>query len=533
MSSSFKKFVLCSVVLGFFMRTKLSAQLFLTAFPTFGISSNAYSHLPFSRQSYLRYLDEPRMLQAGLDFSWKGLEAYLRFELFQNPYLWQTGQGYSNLTIPINNMPFTGSFNANFPSEGWFGYVNDYFDISIGRRKLSMGPGKYGLTLDQHTPSLDGYWIGLHPMANYKIRVYGLLVGAMSNMEANRRFLAKNQRYWDSTTGTWVDSFNPSTSTTPQIDRYDNAFKGYFVHKIGLTGENWRVGLSESIMVYGGAPSLDIISPVVVWHNSYFVNANALLGVTFESKLPHNVRFYGEWAMDDLSLGEFDSDKPTAMSYMLGTDWQVFSSDEPYKGQIYRDTARMQSEQSFRATDGLIIGIETVYTSRYMYGRPDDDPFGKLSFFTVPQYGVNRWPLVEYYLAFPYGPQSYIFEFNTTYSHDNWYIEASLAYLMEGYKGLGIFDMDDPNKSHDPDVIPNNAAKNNPYFFDGPLSHSIVLQFMIYYYLRDWVQFYAATYQRIRIDDFSQSISSVSLGLAFHLATDWLLSDANRKEPHV
>ncbi len=511
----------------------LYPQLFITAFPVFNYNTN--DHIPFSREGYLRYLDEPRLLQMGLDLSWKGFEAYVRFELFQNPALWYSGMAYSNMIVPMPEVPLTGAFNANFPSEGWLGYGNDYFDFTLGRRKFSMGPGKYGLTLGQQAPALDAYWLGIHPMRNYKIRLYGILAGAMSSLEANRRYLTQNQRYWDPTAmsnqGAWVNKYDPTTMTYPQVERYKNAFKGFFMHKIGAEGDWWRLGLSESLMVYGGFPSLDIMSPVTVWHNSYFINANALLGITFELKLPQDFRLYGEWAMDDLSLGKFDQEKPTAMAYLLGVDWQILKTNEPYKGQIYQDKARLKSEDTFRAKDGLIIGLETVYTSRYMYGRPDDDPFGKLSFFTAPQYGTNFWPLVEYYLGFPYGPQSYLLELNTTYSQGNWYIEASLAYLLEGRKGWGVFNMDDPATSHDPDVIPAVDKRGAPYLFDGPLAHSLVLQLTLYYYFRDWVQLYAGTFHKIRMDNFKHTLSSVSLGVAFHLSNNWLLSDENRKNP--
>ncbi len=523
------------VLLIFIAQLPLSAQLFVTAFPTFNANTN--SHVPFSREGYLRYLDDPRMLQLGLDLDWRGFGAYIRFEIFQNPALWYSGMAYSNIIVPMPGVPFTGSINANFPSEGWLAYGNDYFDITVGRRKFSMGPGKYGLTLGRQAPALDAYWLGIHPMPNYKVRLYGILAGAMSNLEANRRWLTRNQRYWDtkaaSNQGAWVDKYNPDTAGYPQMNRYQNAFKGFFVHKIGAEGDWWRVGISESIMVYGGFPSLDIVSPVTVWHNSYFINANAILGISAEVKLPQDWRLYAEWGMDDLALGEFDKDKPTAMSFLLGTDWQVLKTDEPYKGQIYEDRARLKSEDTFRAKDGLVIGLETVYTSRYMYGRPNDDPFGKLSFFTSPQYGTNSWPLVEYYLGFPYGPQSYLLELNTTYSQGNWYVEADIAYLLEGKKGLGVFNMDDPASSHDPDVIPSAANRHGgPFIFEGPLAHSLILQVTLYYYLRQWVQLYAGTFHKIRMDRFNQTVSSVSLGVAFHLSNNWLLSDENRKQPN-
>ncbi|MGL4524588.1 MAG: hypothetical protein ACRCVN_03580 [Spirochaetia bacterium] len=515
----------------------LYAQFFATAFPVFNFGTNVFNDMPYSRTNYLRYLDDPRFLQLGIDIDWRGLQAYMRLELFQNPAIFQSGLAYSNLPLPIGYQSFTAGFNANFPSEGWLGYINDYVDISVGRRKLATGPGKYNLSLSEQAPALDAYWINIHPMTNYKVRLYGILSGAMSGHEAGRRFLTENQRYWDPTAaggvGAWVDTYDPTTATFPQVDRYNSPFKGYFFHKIGVEGDWWRVGLSESIMVYGGAPTLDINGPLTLWHNSYIVNGNALLGVTFEFLLAQQVRVYGEWAMDDLMLGEFDNAKPTSMSFMLGADWQIFGTDTPYKGEIYRDSSRTMREQQFTKTDGLIIGIEAVYTSRFMYGRPGDDPFGKFSFFTSPQYGVNHWPLVEYYLGFPYGPQSMLIEFRGTYSSGDWYVEGSLGYLLEGQKGSGIFDIDAPGSAIDPDTIPLGASALNPFAFDGPFAHSLIFQATMYYYLRSWVQLYVGTYHQIRMDDLKKSVSAVSTGVAFHFATDILLRDSNRKQPEV
>jgi hypothetical protein len=507
------------------------AQVFIDFFPTFNMGSNSFRPETLTREYYFMYMEQPRLLQIGLDLSLKGWQFYGRFEMFQNVATSINGGAWSNLPLSVGSGEAkTGGFASNFPTEGWIAYTNQDVDFSVGRRTLVMGPGVYNFTLGEQALPSDGYWINVHPMSEYDVRFVGVFSGLFSMTRANDLFLDANQRYYDENTGEWVEGYDPVTA---HDSRYDLPIKMFFTHKLGAEGDWWRIGLAESLMIYGGFPGFDLISPMTSWHNGFLDNTNALMELSFEfkinksGKLQNEGRVYGAFALDDVSLGDFDAAKPTAFGLMLGTQWQLIEGDQPYIGTIQSDSQHAARESTFRFDKGLTLGVEMVWTTKYFYSRPEDDPFGKMTMMTTTQFGVNQWPIIEYNMGFPYGGDVFLIQTNIDYIERFWHLRASLGYMIEGDKGTGVLWTDDPSTSS-PDLVP--AGANDDWLgLSGYLTHSLIMDVKAYYAVTQWFQAYVGLWQRLRMDDFKESRIYLSMGFHFYFDTQYFLSDQNKK----
>lgn len=516
-------------ILLFAQAGKAHSQIFLNVFPVFQIGAQNFQKTPLNREFYLNYLQDPRLIQAGFDFAAGDFDFYMRFEMFKNLKGAQNGATFSNFFSVDKGISFAG-FNSSFPSQGWANYHNWFLDISLGRRKLSEGYGKYGFTVKTQAPSLDALWISVDPLKQAAVRPFGLIVFASSDQKANQDFLDVHQIYSYKEIETVDENGSVIISKVP-IARYGANNKWFLMHKIGLAGDFFRIGLTESFMIYGENLSLGLVNPFTLWHNSYLGNANAGLALNAEFLTPPGIRVYGEWFLDDMNIGEFDDpDKPTAMGFMLGADWQIFSASSPYIGEEFGDEYLAKTEESFAKEGGLIVGFEAVYSSRYMYGRAKGDPFGKFSFFTTTQYGSNEfWPLIEYYLGFPYGAQAALLEARASYKEGRWNVQASLGYLAEGEKDSGVYDSRTPAGMNLQDTIPDNAT-GDWRVFEGKPTHSLLLNAQAYWAYSPSLAFFSGLSCRFNFTNANKSFSSFQLGLAYKAKGAWLQKARNHKQ---
>lgn len=298
---------------------------------------------------------------------------------------------------PSSNIPYLGNTqysvsDPQYPQVAFLEYSNPYFFMSIGRRKLDMGPGRYSFMLSEEAqPNLDAVALG----AQYK----------------DGRFSLDYSFY----------AISGSNSTISGYGNITDKMKTFFIHKVSTSNDVFRFGLSEMNCVYAAVPSILDITPFVLWHNLYQEeHSNVMIEVSLEGKIGP-LRLWLEYAQDDFYLsgeggeGGFNN-KPTAIGIGTGFDWRIERGEE-FSSIVRKNDAYALKEENLKEDGGLHLLGEFYWATNYLYNRRgaekgfDSDIYGKL---TLPyrfhsSHGGFTDKKDAYYLGFPYGPGSIFF----------------------------------------------------------------------------------------------------------------------------
>lgn len=305
----------------------------------------------------------------------------------------------------FSNIPFLPpstmtDLNFNIPYRAIGSLGGSWWNISIGRERLSWGPGVSG----------------------------NLMVGDQVPYHNNARFTAF--------TNSFKYTFSMSSFVHPDnyvvdeggVEYYQPYFdmmeprtglKMFLAHRL-----EWRIlnkvnmALTESIMYqsHNGEFDLLVLSPTAIFHNYYLrANANSLLSFEMDYAPVDHLNIYGAVVIDEFQLpGE--AGLPSAAGYQVGvkTSWALG------KGMFY-------------------ASLEGVYTDPYLYLRDDStttygsEKYGINFIVATPEYAVNSSNYTLDFLGYRYGGDAIVANLNAGYKvYGSWYVDGTLMYMAHG-----------------------------------------------------------------------------------------------------
>lgn len=507
-----KKTLLSGAIFWFFAVANLYPFAYFSLLPAFQIHSFGFQNNSYpTRREYLDFLKAPKLITAGINARVKGWYFNFQLELTQNFHTYLNNSYYLNIFADSKNGFAFRNILVNIPLFGYIEYKNDYFRFLIGRTRIDLGYGDYNFILSAYAPAQDAIWITADPWydnANFVVKPFMNFIIDMSPIHGNETFLSDKNN-------------NPN-------NRYRSVAKTYNIHQFGIYNDYFRLAVTESLMVYGAEFSLATISPLSWWHQSFLNNGNNMMSVSVEGKIDR-YRIYAEGSFDDLYIGsEDDTSKPNAMGFVVGFDVELLKG-EPFIGVNFSSKDQVVRADSFRKDTGLIVGFETVVSSKYMYGRPSSDPFGKLSFFqsyqTANQAALDKWSLIEYYLGFPYGGETLYAFAKAKYINRNWYVDSKMGYMLwGGNKTSGVYGYDNDDLSMH-DVIDQDGYKRW-FNFENP-KHSVMIEAEMFYAADRWWHLYTGVDANIVANDIKRSTWSFSIGGGFYVNSAWFTKSTN------
>lgn len=351
----------------------------------------------------LEFFSRPALAVAGFTARSGGFEAAARIDLQQDPVAWLKGANFSNLPLSPDSARFL--FGNNFPVLGYAGYEGEKFRLSAGRRRISSGPGRYGLLLSGDNPWHD------HAFASFLLPARGFSLGYS--------FLALS-----------IPSQARSGYFGGEVHQ-----KRIFIHKMEIQGSRLAVSLSEGNVVSGEILDFQDMNPFAVYHNLYRATSNVNLDLELRYAVSPRFFAYGEILLDDMAVGSEVLDprtNPTAMGFMAGIEWRKGNPDRVRGGQspfgmsgedhLLRFEAQGPKTVSgapaiqVSGKDFVSLRLEGYLCSTYLYRRriPDERvllaPWQTWSTHYFLQSGlsggIEQWPDVDSWLSAPLSPDT-------------------------------------------------------------------------------------------------------------------------------
>lgn len=364
------------------------------------------------QDTILRFDRRPELLAAGFEIETESIFFAIKIDIREE---------LSNFIgfKPSSNIPYLGNTkyvitNAQYPQVAFIEYSNPYFFVSVGRRKLDMGPGKYSFMLSEEAqPNLDAIALGASYIEGKFSLDYSFYAIGGSN-----------------------STINGNGNETEKI-------KTFFIHKVSASNDVFRFGLSEMNCVYGAYPGIFDMTPFVLWHNLYQEeHSNVMIEVSMEGKIGP-LRFWAQYAQDDLYFkgeGGFNN-KPTGIGIGTGFDWNIIEG-ERYSSLIRKNDEYALKEKNLKDEGGIHLIGEFYWATNYLYNRRENygegkfvnDKYGKLTFpyRFYSSYGGFTDKVDAYYLGFPYGPGSILFSLSLEMENKVMKGNVSASLLMRG-----------------------------------------------------------------------------------------------------
>lgn len=301
-------------------------------------------------------------------------------------------------------------FNMNFPYRAIIAAGSDEWYFSIGREKLSWGPGVSGNLM-------VGDQVPYHNNARFCVFTdhfkYTFSVSSFIH-PSNYTFEGDDGK-------TYIDLFFDQ-------DRERTGTKAFIAHRVELFAGKFTGALTEAIIYQSqsGAMDLSVLSPMALFHNYYIRhNANSMLSAEIEFAASKNLSVYGVLLIDEFNFPTEFSDPsvpPPALGFQLGA------------------TASWVLEQGI-----LSSKIEGVYTDPYLYIRDDGsrsgDGYGINAIIAFPDFINSPSSDIHFanyelmFLGYRYGNDTVALCWNTSFrARAGYELEFDFTYLAKGVK---------------------------------------------------------------------------------------------------
>lgn len=301
-------------------------------------------------------------------------------------------------------------FNMNFPYRAFGSFGGSWWNVAIGRDRLSWGPGETGnFVIGDQLPYHNNARVSFFTDSFKYIFSASAFIHPMNYM---KDFYGDGRYYY-------------SPEFSQLLER--QGVRMFISHRL-----EWRIfnkvnmALTEGIM-YQSENTFDplVLSPTAIFHNYYIRgNANSILSLEIDWAVAPHWNLYGQFVLDELQMfGEYTSEgtAPSGLGYMLGTKF------------------------SYPMGDGVLYGsIEAVYTDPYLYLRDDGtsykgDRYGNNFVVAFPEFvsedktDRNLASYALQFLGYRYGGDAIVANINTGYEvFGKWYAEGNLMYMVHG-----------------------------------------------------------------------------------------------------
>ncbi|MDC7126128.1 MAG: hypothetical protein PQJ46_11215 [Spirochaetales bacterium] len=267
------------------------------------------------------------------------------------------------------NIPSSfGDLNYHFPTRGFFSFGSENWNIQIGRDRLEYGNGETGKLLLSSYPDFYDFIKAKCFVKNFAYTYSLIDLESWTDDDENLRFIS------------------------------DHALS------VRLFEDMLTLSVNESALFYGEIPTIQYVSPLIIYHNlirnhqigDSIVNICMTLGANFAPV--KGLSFYGEYLLDEISTlleqeeyGEDATVTPNAFAFLAG------------------------SKLSYPAGPGYISGfLEFVYTSPWCYLLSPEG--GSMIWSHRDANDVtNSRENVKKYLGYEYGPDSMGFGMDAVY----------------------------------------------------------------------------------------------------------------------
>ncbi len=323
--------------------------------------------------------------------------------------------GYRYRGTPImHNLIFIpptafSDFNMNFPYRAFASFGGSWWNVAIGRDRMSWGPGETGnFIIGDHVPYHNNTRVSFFTDSFKYTFSMSAFIHPMNYMKLNN-----NGNYY----------YAPEYSQLLSRE----GIRMFIAHRL-----EWRIfdkvnmALTEGIM-YQNEKSFDplVLSPTAIFHNFYIRgNANSIISLEADWAVAPHWNLYAQFALDELQMiGEHTAEgtAPSGLGYMVGTKF------------------------SYPMGDGVLYGsFEAAYTDPYMYIRDtgtdyDDAGYGNSFIVAFPEFvsdDSTDEKLGSYalqYLGYRFGGDAIVANINAGYEvYDSWYAEGNIMYMVHG-----------------------------------------------------------------------------------------------------
>ena len=319
-------------------------------------------------------------------------------------------------SVVSHNLPFVApnafsDFNMNFPYRAFGSFGGSWWNVSIGRDRMSWGPGETG-------NFIIGDQVPYHN--NARVSFFTDPFKYTFSMSA----FIHPINYMVDPDGDGIWHFYPEFSQL----REREGLRMLIAHRL-----EWRIfdrigmALTEAIMYQNENGGLDplVLSPTAVFHNYYIRgNANSILSLEIDYAAARHWNIYTQVAIDELQMpGEYTEagTAPSAMGWMLGAKF------------------------SYPMGGGVLYGsMEAAYTDPYLYLRDDGSSYegkkyGNSFIVAFPEFisddSSNR-KLSSYFLqsvGYRYSGDAAVINLNAGYeAFGSWWAEGNLMYMAHG-----------------------------------------------------------------------------------------------------
>jgi len=357
-------------------------------------------HDPTLQELYDWYA-RPPFSNLSLDLQKWGFRAYTQFEFRSDLLADLTYFSWSNFPIIREG---TINIDANFPQVAYLEYSREHILISLGRRKISWGPGIYHLGISGIAPYFDNLYLDF----------------SVPTKKGEWGF-----RYVIITTDNRAMRRNTETE--------DPLYKTLVAHQLSYQWPRIKISLLDYSLVWNRVPDLQELAPLLHYHGLYQEDQNVMLGIALDMLPGDNFRIYMDCIFDDFKLSvESTESNPGAAGAILGTQIR-FLRGKPVVTELNQTEDHILDDRTFPLQGGLILQFEQVWASKYLYNRDVEE--GK---FINPQFYIWKFDPADINTFFgaAYGPDRLIERLSLTYENNPFKADFLFEYHLIG--GLGI-----------------------------------------------------------------------------------------------
>jgi hypothetical protein len=355
----------------------------------------------------------------------------LGLSLFHGPWTFQTEISILSLRPPI--VLDTRSLFSPMVKRAYLEYDSPFIYLSIGRRKQSIGVSDHNMFVNRNMPFYDGINISVGKETGFR---FDSLISASNTTRISDYYYTSPFAWSEKIEGkcVWVMDENE--------DPFSGQYSKYFMyHALSYTGETWYAMIGEAAILGNPKTPADV-SIFTNIHNENSERANVAIEFQASKKFNDDFLIYIMGAVDDLPMLASHSSStmlaktPNAVGLGGGIRWHAIKVEDFAYPSFNADTGIRENTQFGAMSGGLIISLDYIALSRWMYVRTDQH-HSATTFFPGYQsfynYFFNPWFVSE--------PDHFSLPYGSKYGGDSQLIVLKSTYETEKTKIMGTVEL--------------------------------------------------------------------------------------------